>query len=259
MSSRKHLTALAVLTGLVGLGCADMDNPTALADLDPDTEFEISMTRVETLEEVEIHVHPTQDGAPLEMRQSQLEIQHAAGGPIRTVEMHPEGDGYAAHVTFYEEGEHHLHFMGMPERHRLMTELGESEVDVHLQHREIGPYWVELSAGTEAITEGGTRHLHVLVHDLLGDGTRGAAVGGLEIELMLHAPDGHETPMTAVEEESGEYEAEGTFTHSGLYELHVEIHLGAEHLEGEFHIPVLALEEPDGDHDDDTGGDGHGH
>ena len=252
---------VGVATGLAlavaALGCADWDNPTALSELQTETEFELSASRVETFEEVEIHVHVNEGGGPLGMRRAELEIEHE-GSPVRIVELTPEGDGYAAHVTFFEPGEHHLHLHGMPEGHHLMAEMGDREIDVHRRHQVIGPYWVELELDPAPVLEGQTAHIHALVYELLGDGTAGNPVGGLEVEMEIHSPDAVESLLSVVEEGAGEYEAEFTFAGAGVYELHVEILVGAEHVGGEFHIPVLtSLDDTGEDHND--GGDGHGH
>ena len=236
--------------------CAGWDNPTALEDLQTTAEFEIEAARVETFEEVEIHVHVRERGSHVKVTQAQLEIEHAASGTARTVAMEPEGDGYAAHVMFFEEGEHHMHFMGVPARHRLMWELGEHELHVHNAHRIIGPYWVELEVSPAPVLEGNDGHIHVHVFELLPDGTAGAPVSGLDVELAIHSPSEVETVLTVVEEEEGEYEGEYAFGAAGTYELHVEIEVDGGHEEGEFHIPVLS---PEGEQEPDDGGPGHGH
>lgn len=251
--------AITIIGAALAAGaCAGWDNPTALADLEADVEFEVAANRVETMEEVEIHVHAMHDGAPMIMREPQLEIEHADGGPVRLVDLQPEGDGYAAHVMFFEEGEHHLHFMGRPAGHRMRVEMGEHEVHAHNQHRVIGAYWVELVVSPAPVFADSSAHVHVLVYDLLSDGTAGARVGGLEMEMAIHAPDGDEHALTAVEEEPGAYEAAFTFEHEGLYELHVEIHVDPDHFDGEFHIPVFSPDTSTGEGDGGEGGHPHG-
>lgn len=237
--------------------CAGWDNPTALEDLQANVEFEIEAARIETFEEIEVHVHISENGAPMQIENARLEIEHAAGGALRIVDMEPEGDGYAAHAMFFEEGEHHLHFEGIPHRHKLMWRLGETEIDVHNAHRIIGPYWVELEISGAPLLVDDEGHIHVHVHELLPDGTPGAEVGGLDVELEIHDPNGAETALTVAEEEPGEYEAEFHFELAGEYELHVEIDVGGVFEDGEFHIPVLTPD--DGTPPDDQGGGGHGH
>lgn len=254
------VAAFRSLVIAVGAGataaCAGWDNPTALSELSPAVEFEISADPVETLEEVEVHVHLRPDGGSMRMREGRLEIQHADGGPVRTVELASTGGGYTAHVTFFEEGEHHIHLMARLERHRLMMEMGEHEVHVHRQHRVIGPYWVELEVSPAPVLEDSTGHIHLFTYEILPDGGRGPVVGGLDVAAAVHAPDGDKTALTFVEEAAGEHEATFVFGHAGPYELHVEIHLGAEHAEGEFHIPVFT---ESGDAGGDGTGGGHGH
>ncbi|NIM50545.1 MAG: hypothetical protein GTO22_15055 [Gemmatimonadales bacterium] len=254
MKRVSHLLAAALPLAIGLSACADWDNPTALSELAPEVEFEIEAAEIETFEEVEIHVHVSESGAPMQMHRSQLEIQHADGGEPRLVEMEPEGDGYAAHVLFFEQGEYHLHFHGQPKGHAIMAELGEHEIDVHRQHRVIGPYLAELEVSPAPVEENSTAHVMVFVFDLQPDGSAGAPAGGLDVEMAIHAPDGDDTALSVVEEDTGEYEGEYSFGNAGMYELHVEILVGTVHEEGEFHIPVLS---PEGE--GDTGGEGGGH
>jgi hypothetical protein len=253
---------LNVPIGLALLGaaaCAGSDNPTALADLDPQTEFSISESRVETFEEVEISVLATEGGSPMEMVHAELEIEPATGGPAWAVEMEREGEAYAAHVTFFEEGEHHLHFRGTLEGHRLEMEMGEDEVEVHRRHIVVGPYWIEIEASPAPILESTQTTVHLLVFTDVGGGP-GDAVAGLEMEVEAHTPDGVVAALEVVEEEGGEYETEYLFGEAGDYELHVEVEVDGIHEDGEFHLPVLSrdgLDNPPGENDD-AGGD-HGH
>ncbi len=239
-------------------GCAGWDNPTALEDLQADVEFEIEAARIETFEEVEVHVHARHDGAPMELESPRLEIEHEASGEVQVIDMEPEGEGFAAHVMFYEEGAHHVHFEGIPERHRLMWRLGETEVEVHNAHRIIGPYWVELELSPAPLLEGEVGQVHVHVFDLLADGNPGAEVSGLDVELEIHDPNGAQVALPVAEETPGEYEAEFDFDLPGEYELHVEIDVGGILADGEFHIPVLSPETGDSVPGDQGGG-GHDH
>ncbi len=246
------------LAAVVALGCADWDNPTALSDLQTETQFDVEATRVETFEEVEIHVPVMEGGSRMGMREARLEIEHE-GGDVRVMEMEPEGDGYAAHVMFFEAGEHHLHFIGRPDGHHVMGELGDMEIEVHRRHQVIGPYWVELEVSPAPVLEGEEGHIHALVFELLEDGSPGDPVSGLEVEMAIHDLNAVETILTVAEEEAGAYEASYTFGEAGVYELHLEIEVGLEHEEGEFHIPVLAESTEDDVDDHDDGGDDHGH
>lgn len=269
-------------------GCAGLDNPTALAELQVEADIEIEATRVETFDEVEIHAHLTEGGAPMRMRQVQLEIEHENGGPARVVDMEPEGEGFAAHVTFFEPGEHHVHVLGMPEQHRLMRRMGETEVDVHRQHQVIGPYWFELGVTPAPVMENVSAEIHLYAYELHGDGSLGEPVDGLELGFAVHFPDGREQDLSVHEGEHGEYEAPFTFGAAGLYELHVALEASheeaedehgdeeaedehgdeeaeddhghdADAAEGEFHIRVLGEAETDGGGNDSGGGNGHGH
>lgn len=242
------LIAAAGLTA----ACAGWDNPTALADLEPDVEFDVEADHVETFEEVEFHVHVREGGSPLHLTHGELEIRHATSGMTRLIDLEPEGDAYAAHVTFFEPGEHHVHLIGMPEHHGLSIEMGETEVDVERRHATIGTYRVEVSVSPvpEPAVEA---HVHLHVFD-----ASGAPATGLTLHLEMHAPDGSETELAVAEEDPGEYEAAFTFGALGPYELHVEIETAAGPVDGEFHIPLFVDTHDDGD-GQDQGGDGHAH
>lgn len=250
----------ALVWGLAAWSCADWDNPTALSDEDLSAAFDVHATRVETFEAVEIHVELMWgDGSPIGVEGAELEIEHAVSGALQSVPMEPGEHGYAASVTFFQPGEHHLHVHGMPEHHSLMAELAEHEVEVHRRHQVIGPYWVELESSPAPLLEGTEGHIHVLVFELSGDGTPGDAVSGLSpsMELEVHDPVGATQPLSVAEEGPGEYETSYSFTGAGVYELHVEIEVDGVHQGGEFHIPVLS--ETGDDVEDDHGGDGHDH
>ncbi len=253
---RALLFPLLAASGTALLSCAGRDNPLALDGLDVQAQFEIEAARVETFEEIEIAVRATHGGAPLKLRLAQLELEPAAGGPAQRVTLEPEGEHYAAHVMFFQPGEHHLHFMGVPERHHLMKEMGEHEVDVHRAHRLVGPYWIELGVNPAPILEGSEAHLKIYAYLLNPDGTPGAPAAGLEVHFALHSPDGKESVLTVMEEQPAEYEAEVAFGQAGTYELHVEIEIDGTHEEAEFHIPVLS---PAGEKSGTGRPGGHGH
>ncbi len=224
--------AAAMLGGTGLWGCAGADNPTALADLDPQADIEIHADRVETFDEVEVHVRLTEGGGPMHMNSVHLEIEHALGGPLRVVEMEAAGDEYEAHVMFYEDGEHHLHLMGVPERHRLATEIAEAEVQVHRQHTVIGPYWVELAMAPAPAIENLPADIYLLVYDLHDDGP-GDLVEGLELSAEMHTPFGRELPLRFTELAHGEYAARYAFGASGEYDMHVEVSLAQDEAEDE--------------------------
>lgn len=236
--------------------CAGWDNPTALKDLTPDVEFEIAADRVETYEEVEIHVHVRDGGRHIQMLRSQLEIQHHSGDAVRTVELKPDGDGYAAHVMFFEPGQHHVHFSGMPKGHRLMHEMGEMEIEAHRHHQVIGPHWVEIEMSPGRVLPGEEAHIHLYAFTIGPDGMPDQPAGGLEIKVEIHDLAGVEAALAVTEEEAGEYEVECQFRDGGTYAMHVEINVNGVHEDGEFHLPVFA---PDQGQDDRDTGAGHGH
>lgn len=256
---REHAIASAtlILAGLSSWGCAGSDNPQALSELEPITVFEIEAGSIETFDEVEIHVRVSDGGDLLSLQHAEMEVEPASGGPIRTTEMEPENDGYSAHITFFEPGEHHLHFTGTPEGHRLSAEMGEHEVDVVRRHAVVGPYWVELEIDPAPAFENSSAHLELFVYEIRTDGMPGSAVEGLSIEAEVHDPGGAVSPVEVTEAEGGEYEAEHTFGRAGIYELHVAIDTGGEESDGEFDFPVLSRQD-DSNSDPDQGGD-HGH
>jgi len=247
----------ALILGVSALGCAGLDNPTALEDLTLDVEFEIETIRLETYQEVEIHVHVSDGGQHVEMLRSALEIGHHESGAARTVEMHAEGDGYAAHVMFFEPGEYHLRFSGMPTKHRLMHEMGEFEVEAKRYHKVVGPYWVEVEMSPGQVLPGQEAHIHLQVFTIGVDGMPDQPASGLDIVIEIHDLSGEESVLVAAEEEAGEYELEYLFGDVGTYEMHVEIDVNGVAQSGEFHLPIGALVDDD-EEDKETGG-GHGH
>ena len=247
----------AILVAVAAAGCADRDNPTALADLQVDVLLEITTERVETFNEVEIHASVTQGGISMDMETMRLEIE-AHDGDVVVMEMEPDGDGYSAHVVFYRAGEHHLLLKGAPSGHQagLIIPMASQEIEVYAQHRIVGPYWVEMGLSPAPVSEGGEAHIHLWVYEFDGE-EPGQEVGGVEIHAELHHPDGDEAELVFVEEGPGEYEASAFFPEAGLYEIHLEIEVDEAHHEGEFHVSVFG-ETVVTDPTDSTGG-GHGH
>ena len=250
----RDLSCVLAIGALVG--CADSDNPVALADLDPVVEVEIEAARVETFEEVEVHVHISEGGMPLMMSEVKFELSPADGGETIVVTAEPAGEGYAAHVTFFKPGEYHLHVMGTPEGHRLSMEMGEMEIEVYRRHMLVGTYWVELDVSPAPVLPDTEGHIHLLVYDLAG-GAAGDPASGLDVELEVHNPDGTEAHVPITEHEAGEYEAEYHFVTPGLYELHLEISADGQTAEGEFHLPVIDPDSQAGPDPDEGGGHGH--
>jgi hypothetical protein len=246
----------AVALAVVGSGCADSDNPTALADLNPITEFALEGT-AETFREVIINVDVTESGARLQMSQAQIVVQSASG--TRTFNMEEDEDGLAAKVTFFEEGIHRIAMIGIPDRHDIATDLGETEIMVNRYHEVAGPYWVEFATDPAPIQHGHTGHLDILVYDLLADGSRGAPVDGLALTSELHHPDGVESAIAVSEAGGGEYGAMAEFVEAGIYELNVVIDDGTAEFRAEFIFPVIDPEAGENDGNDETGsGDPHG-
>ena len=249
--------ATAALVALAVAACEGSDNPVALSSLNPQVAFEIHTTELETLEKIEIHVQVMEDGRRMNLREAVLEMTSAVSGATREVAMAPDGTEYVAHITFYEPGEHHLHLMGVPDRHHLQMELGETEVDVARHHQVIGPYWIELATSPAPIGEGLPAHLHVHTFQLLADGSRGPAVGNLDLGVAVHDLAGIETTLTVAEETPGVFEAQYQFGRAGIYELHVSIDVAGVEEEGNFHVPVIGADVDDGGPGDDGGGHGH--
>jgi hypothetical protein len=254
----RHWRSYAALGAAVALGsgCADWDNPAALADLNLQVEFEVEADPVETYDEIEIHVHVNDGTVPLELSSGELEIQHIDGGAVRALELHAEGDGYAAHPIFFEPGEHHVHLHGVVSGHHLMTEMGETEVEALRHHAVIGPYWVEIEMSPGQVLPDEEGHIHLYAFTMTGDGSPDQPAAGLNMQVEVHDTVGEETLLVPVEEAAGEYELQYVFGDAGTYELHVEIDVGGVGMTGEFQLPVLAPDQPD---DSQTTGDGHGH
>lgn len=258
MNPGRWSAPLLLMVVSIAAACADADNPTALQDLDAEVTFEVADGDLETFTEIEFHVEATDGGSPMEVDEARLEMEHVASGAMQTVDMEQADHGYAAHVTFFQPGEHHVHFTGRAHRHTIRWEFGETEVDIGRHHQVVGPYWVELELDPAPVFEGDEAHIHLLVFDY-STGALGAPVSGLSLSVEIHAPNGTETAVSVTEEEPGEYEAAHQFGTHGAYELHLEIDVGGQPEEGEFHIPVLDPDAP-GDADQEPGsGGGHDH
>ena len=189
------------------------------------------------------------------MSEVEFELSPASGEESVMVTAEAAGEGYAAHVMFYEPGEYHLRVIGTPEGHRLTMEIGEMEIEVYRQHMEIGTYWVELDVSPAPVLPNTEGRVHLLVYDLAG-GAAGDPASGLDLELEIHKPDGTEAHVPITEHEAGEYEAEYHFVSPGLYELHLEISANGQTVGGEFHLPVID-QESEAEPVPDEGG-GHG-
>lgn len=246
---------LAVALIAVGTGCIDGDNPTALADLNPIAEFEVEGI-AETYRELAINIEVTEGGAHLEMSQAQLVVQSSSGS--RSFELTEDEHGFGAHVTFYEEGTHHIEMMGTPVRHRIGMDMGDIEIMVLRYHEVAGPYWVEFATEPAPIERGQVAHLEVFVYALTLDGSRGAPLAGLMLSGEIHHPDGDESIVAMEDAGDGEYEGEFEFVEGGEHEFHIEIDDGVSAFEAEFHFLVV---DPDADNDTTdpgTGGEHHG-
>jgi hypothetical protein len=182
------------------------------------------------------------------------------------------GDGYEAHVRFYEPGEHDIHFFGQPEKHHFMRELGEHEIDVERQHQLHGDeHRFEISVNPAPIVEGAPAHVILHAFDMEHDGTVGPPAEGLHFTATLHMPDGAELPLEFSEHDHGEYEADFLFPMAGSYGLHIEVEEEGDHGGGEEHgdeehgeeegmefdIHVPALSGAPDDTPDNGGGHGH--
>ncbi len=250
----------AALTILALEACAGADNPTALADLNTEVEVELAVAEIQTLEEVEFHLHIAESGMHLQLERGEIEVRHHDAGTSQTVTLESDGDEYHARVTFFEPGEHHIHVMGMPRGNTIMGELYEFEVEVERRHETIGPYLVEIATDPAGpMLEGETAHIHLNIYDFLPDGTKGAPATGLPIAVEVHAPDGTEVAPSVIEEDAGEYELEVTFGEHGVYELHVEMALASGDVSGEFDIPIFSPDPTEEDEQDEAGGHGHDH
>jgi hypothetical protein len=276
----KLVSGAAILSvGLFGWGCADLDNPTALAELDPVAEFEIEFAEVETMHSVEIVARVREGGGPMHLTQAQLEIEPPIG-PRQVVPLEEHEGGYEAHVRFYEPGEHHIHMFGRPVRHHFMRELGEHEVHVERQHQLHEDHRFEIEVSPAPIIEGAPARITVHAFEMEHDGTVGHAAEGLGMHATLHMPNGAEVPLDLTEHEHGEYEGEFFFPMAGSYGLHIEIEAadahgdeGEEHgdegeghddeghddgVEFDLYVPSLTGA-PDETGDENGGGHGHGH
>ena len=238
------IRSVLLSTGLIVWGCAGADNPTALADLEPVTEFEIEATEVETMQEVEITVRVREGGSPMHLLDALLEVRPPSG-PARLVDLEGDEHSYSTHIRFYEAGEHRIHLLGQPERHHLMRELGEYEIEVERQHQILEDHRFELSVSPAPIVIGVPARITVQGWEIEPDGTLGHEAEGLVLRATLHMPDGVEVPIELTEVEHGNYQVALSLLTAGSYELSVQI-------EGEEAGHATQIADPDG-HGDEHG------
>ena len=254
MGTLKKWLSMTAVIALPLTGCSDDSLSPATT---PETEFDVQATRVETFEEVEIHVQVHEGGAPVMMEHGEVEVTHEGDGEARHLGMEADGDGYMIRMMFFEPGEHRLGFHGMRRMHDNDEEFGEHHIEVHRRHHVIGDYWVEMEVDPAPVLENASATIRLFIFDLAQDGTPGDPAAGLQVAMKVHDPDAVETVLTVGEAETGVYSAGHTFGDVGLYELHVEIGDPAD--TGEFHIPVLtSIDETGVGHDDHHGGGDHG-
>ena len=263
MSIRNELLALAMVAGVAITGCGD--DPASVSNSDPDTRFEVQSSRVETYDEVTVNVRVQQDGSALHMQHGELEIEHKGGGHGYSWDMESDGDGFTAHMMFFEPGTHQLHFWGRQQDGDQDEDFGHHEIEVHRQHQIIGPYWVEMELDPVPPIVNQAETIRVRVFERLQDGTPGDPVGGLSVRMQVRGPDSMMDMLSVSEDETGVYMAEHTCDMTGMHYLQVQIGESNTMEQGEFHFPVLgSLEDHEYGHHEDGEGhhhddDGHGH
>ena len=263
MLVKKEFMVLAIAAGVASVGCGD--DPASTSVSDPNTQFEIEATRVETFEEVAVHVQVHQDGSAVHMQHGELEIEHRGDGHGYSWDMESDGDGFTAHMMFFEPGTHQLHFWGTRQGGDHDEDFGHHEVQVHRQHRIIGPYWVELKLDPVPPIVNQAETIRVHVFERLQDGTPGDPVDGLSVRMQVRGPDMMMDMLVVTEEQAGVYMSEHTCDTAGMHYLQVQIGESSTVEQGEFHFPVLAsLDDDDFGHHGHGGGnhhddDGHGH
>lgn len=257
---------LLALSSAIVTGCADGDNPVALASLDVVAEFE-DPGHVHMMESSEIHVRLRGGGAPLHVHDAMLEIVAPGGAAPRLVPLEEAGDGLSAHARFYAPGEHHLHVMGRPEGHHLVRELGEYEVHAARGHLLADGYRFELETSPAPLTPGGLGLIRVFAFELEEDGSKGPEAEGLELHGTLHLPLDLELPVAFTESGHGEYVAQIAVPVSGTYGLQVgledeeghgeEEHEDGAHAELAIHVPPLAGDQAADDGQEEENGHSH--
>lgn len=245
MRHRKSTVSLLWISALV-LSCADRDNPTALADLDPVTEFEIA-AHVHTMLPVAVVANVRESGALMQLRNARLEVSSPSGYE-RTVPLLASDHGYEAQVRFYEPGEHRMHLYAQPEKNHLARELGEHEIHAVRQHLVVEDHRFEIAINPAPILAGALSRVTLYAWELEHDGSRGHEAEGVELHATLHMPSGLEANLSFEEVDHGQYEAMTLFPQAGSYGLEVGIEVDEHGDDG------------NGDHGhDDEGGDGGDH
>lgn len=257
MKTTRSALTLTLAMGLLLWSCSD-DDPTGTSEPAVETEFQISADRVETFTPVGVEVGVMQAGSPMMMQSGEMHVEHLGAGSTRTFAMDPMGDGFGGEMMFFEPGEHELHFQGMRHMGGMMEDFGHHRLTVHRQHRVVGPYWVELAVDPAPVLENGTARIGFLVLELANAGP-GDPVSGLTARVTIHDSNGQGPTLTLTEAAAGSYETDHTFGEAGLYELHLEIDVGATVETGDFHMPVLIGSDDSGlGYRDHHGGRGHG-
>ena len=186
-----HFAVLCAGLGL--MACSDSTSP---GNAQTETLFDVQVERVETFEDVDIHIMVEESGGPLHMEHGEMHIQEA-GGSGYAHEMEAMGDGWVAHAMFFEPGIHELHFQGR--RHGGGDEsFGDHMIEVHRQHRLIGGHWAELALDPAPIVDGSEATITLNVFEIDGQ-SPGAPATGLTLEAHLHNPDDVELPADIVE------------------------------------------------------------
>jgi hypothetical protein len=225
-----------------------LDNPTALADLEPVAEFDISTSEVQTMHAVEITARVREGGSRMHLRDAQIEIRPPSG-PVRIVALEGDRDGYEALFRFYESGEHHLRLLGRPELHNLIGEMGEFEIDVEPQHQIHGDRRFDLEVIPGTIIPGMPAQVRLLGWKMDPDGNLVGPAGGLALHAELHLPGDIEVQFVFNEVAEGEYQLDVVFPAGGSYDLSIEV------VDEDEEIPVAGTDPEETDDDEEHGAD----
>lgn len=267
MTPRDWIAALLTATVAVGLAsCADMDNPTALSDLNLTVNVEFP-GHMHTLTPNEFHFQVSSGSDPTHMSRLEFDVLPPGGAPAQRIPIEEVDGELRAQVYLYAAGEHHLRLRGQAPGHHLMMDLWEHEIMAARAHIVVDGHRFELETSPAPILPGGLALLHVFAFELEADGRKGPEAHDLQLAGALHLPDGTMVTIAWAEQGHGEYVGQAVFPAAGSYSIQVGLAGGDEHDEAdegqeddehsEFHIRVPSGSDAPPPAEDN--GDGHGH
>lgn len=267
MNARQWIaTVLAGVSAVSLTGCADLDNPAALSDLDLVANVEVP-DHMHTLTDNDFHIQVFSGSDPVHMRRLELDVVSPGAASARPVPIEEVDGEFRARVYLYAAGEHHFRLRGQLDGHHLMQQIWEHEAHSARTHIVADDHRFELETSPAPILPGGLALLHAYAYELEPDGSKGPEAHDLQLAGSLHHPDGTEVAIAWAEQGHGEYEGRAVFPTAGSYSLQIspagegghdgeaEGNGGGGHSEFHIRVPSASGDSPPPEEE----GDGHGH